>query len=349
MNKLSKVSLTALCGSLATISAVKAGELSIAGGMTMTMTKKGGTVSGNPLGMASNITFTGSGELDGGQNVDLTISHTDKDVYSSANIKLTTNSLGTWKVSQATGGAGIGGYDDNMPRAFEEAWDTGVGSGVDLAKGVGSSTTLSWTSPSTMGTSLQVAYAARNDGASISDKAAGGAANSLARAGMDVVLDTSQDFGAFGADLFVGYSVTEQYTNSQTAGGDKTKDREEGVAGITFTVGPIKAGWQRSLEYTGLNQIASDVFGYKNTSFGVSFNVNDNLSVSYAEFESLRGLVEGTSGIARPVTTIESIQAAYTMGGVSLKVAMNELDNGTYTTGSANDADSSLVLLSLAF
>ena len=349
MNKLSKVSLTALCGSLATISAVKAGELSIAGGMTMTMTKKGGTESGNPLGMASNITFTGAGELDGGQNVDLTISHTDKDVYSSANIKLTTNSLGTWKVSQATGGAGIGGYDDNMPRAFEEAWDTGVGSGVDLAKGVGSSTALSWTTPSVAGTTLQVAYAGRNDGASVSDKAGGGAANSLAGQGMDIVLDTSQEIGDFGVDLFVGYSVTEQDPTSKTAGGDAIKDREEGVVGLTFTVGPVKAGWQRSLEYTGLNQTASDVFGYKNTSFGVSFNVNDNLSVSYAEFESLRGLVEGTSGIGRPVTTVESIQAAYTVGGVSLKVAMNELDNGTYTTGSANDADSSLVLLSLAF
>ena len=352
MNKLSKVSLTALCGSLATISAVKAGELSIAGGMTMTMTKKGGTTSGNPLGMASNITFTGSGELDGGQNVDLTISHTDKDVYSSAAIKLTTNSLGTWKVTQATGGAGIGGYDDNMPRAFEEAWDTGVGSGVDLAKGVGSSTTLSWTSPTAMGTSLQVAYAGTNDGASISDKASGGAADSLRGRGVDIVLDTKQDFGSFGADLFVGYSHTDQYDGVAT-GADKTSDREEGVAGLTLTFGPVKAGWQRSIEYTGLAQDASgsdtDVFGYKNTSFGVSFNVNDNLSVSYAEFESLRGLVEGTSGIPRPTTTVESLQAAYTMGGVSLKVAMNELDNGTYTTGSANDADSSLVLLSLAF
>jgi len=350
MNKLSKISLTALCGSLATLTAVKAGEMTIAGGMTMTATKKGGTETGNPLGMASNLTFTGSGELDGGQKVDLTISHTDQDAYSSANIKLTTNSLGTWKVTQATGGAGIGGYDDNMPRAFEEAWDTGIGSGVDLAKGVGSSTTLSWTTPNVAGTTLQVAVAPRNDGSSNSDKAGGGAANSLTGQGFDIVLDTKQDFGGFGADLFVGYSVTEHDPTSEVAAGDKIKDREEGVAGLTFTVGPVKAGWQRSLEYTGQNQVGTDVFGYKNTSWGVSFNINDNLSVSYAEFESLRGLVEhGNTGGARPVTTIESLQAAYTMGGVSLKVAMNELDNGTYTTGTANDADSSLVLLSLAF
>ena len=349
MNKLSKISLTALCGSLATISAVKAGELSIAGGMTMTMTKKSGAVSGNPLGMASNITFTGSGELDGGQSVDLTISHTDKDAYSSAAMKLTTNSLGTFKLTQATGGAGIGGYDDNMPRAFEEAWDTGIGSGVDLAKGVGSSTTLSYTTPSVAGTTLQLAVAPRNDGTSNNDKAVGGSSNALKGTGYDIVLDSSQDFGAFGADLFAGYSVTE-HDSGEVTGGDAIKDREEGVAGLTLSVGPVKAGWQRSFEYTGKNQGDSNVFGYKNTSFGVSFNVNDNLSISYAEFESVRGKVaHSNTGGPRPTTTVESMQAAYTMGGVSLKVALNDLDNGTYTTGTANDAESSLVLLSLAF
>ena len=162
MNKLTKIGVSALCGSLAAVSAAHAGSMSVAGGATATYTQVEGVVTGNPLGMASNMTFSGSGELDGGQKVDLTISHTDQDAYSSANIKLTTNSLGTWKVTQATGGAGIGGYDDNMPRAFEEAWDTGIGSGVDLAKGVGSSTTLSWTTPSVLGTSLQVAWAPRN-------------------------------------------------------------------------------------------------------------------------------------------------------------------------------------------
>ena len=59
MNKLSKISLTALCGSLATLTAVKAGELSIAGSATMTMTKKSGATTGNPLGMKSNIRYWG--------------------------------------------------------------------------------------------------------------------------------------------------------------------------------------------------------------------------------------------------------------------------------------------------
>ena len=60
MNKLSKISLTALCGSLATLTAVKAGELSIAGSATMTMTKKGGRKSGLTF-LVREIDFFGQG------------------------------------------------------------------------------------------------------------------------------------------------------------------------------------------------------------------------------------------------------------------------------------------------
>ena len=350
MNKLSKVSLTALCGSLAALTAVKAGEMSITGTAVMTMTKKSGSTTGNPLGMKSNLTFSGSGELDGGQAVNLNITHNDKNVYSSADMKLTTNSIGSFALTQGTGGAGIGGYDDNMPRAFEEAWDTGIGSGVDLAKGVGSSTTLAWTTPSVLGTTLQVAYAGRNDGAQNSDKAGSGSTNAIAGAGADFVLHSKQDFGMFAPEIFVGYSVTDQ-ASGEIAGGDAIKNREEGVAGATVVVGPIKAGYQRTLEYTGKNEGNSSVFGYKNTSWGVSFNVNDDLSVSYAEFESVKGFsgAHSNPGGSRPTTKIESIQAAYTMGGVGLKVAFNDLTDGTYTSGTANDSESTLVMLSLAF
>ena len=170
---------------------------------------------------------------------------------------INTNSLGSWKISSAEGSSGIGGYDDNMPRAFEEAWDTGIGSGVDLAKGVGSSTTLSWTSPTAAGTSLQVAVAPRNDGASNNDKAVGGSSNALKGTGYDVVLDSSQDFGAFGADLFAGYSVTE-HDSGEVTGGDAIKDREEGVAGLTLSVGPVKAGFQRSIAVSYYTSDAAD-------------------------------------------------------------------------------------------
>jgi len=67
MNKLTKVGLSALCGSLASISAANAGTMEVLGTATATWTQLGGKVTGNPIGMNTGLTFKGSGELDGGQ------------------------------------------------------------------------------------------------------------------------------------------------------------------------------------------------------------------------------------------------------------------------------------------
>ena len=68
MNKISKLGVSALCGSLAAISAAKAGDLSVTGGVDMSWVSLGGGTghTGNPLGIGSNLTFKGSGELDNG-------------------------------------------------------------------------------------------------------------------------------------------------------------------------------------------------------------------------------------------------------------------------------------------
>ena len=68
MNKLTKIGVSALCGSLAAVSAANAGEMSVSGGANATWTKLSYGSTGNPLGMASNLTFTGSGELENGDS-----------------------------------------------------------------------------------------------------------------------------------------------------------------------------------------------------------------------------------------------------------------------------------------
>jgi hypothetical protein len=57
MNKLTKVGCSALCGSLAAISAANAGDLSVTGGADVTYTSLGSQTTGNPFGMASAVTF----------------------------------------------------------------------------------------------------------------------------------------------------------------------------------------------------------------------------------------------------------------------------------------------------
>ena len=59
MNKLTKVGLSALCSSLAAVSAANAGEMTVTGGVDMSWMSYGGNSSttGNPIGMGSNLTF----------------------------------------------------------------------------------------------------------------------------------------------------------------------------------------------------------------------------------------------------------------------------------------------------
>jgi len=81
MKKITKYGLSALCSSLAAITAANAGELSIKGAGTMTYTTIDNAVTGNPFGMSTNLTFDGAGELDGGQTFALSVAKDDKNVF----------------------------------------------------------------------------------------------------------------------------------------------------------------------------------------------------------------------------------------------------------------------------
>ena len=78
MNKITKIGLSALCGSLASIVSANAGSLEVSGSAEVTWTSLQGQSNGNPIGMNSGMTFTGNGELDGGQTFSVAIAHNDK-------------------------------------------------------------------------------------------------------------------------------------------------------------------------------------------------------------------------------------------------------------------------------
>ena len=144
MNKLTKVGLSALCGSLVSVSAAHAGDLTVTGGADMTWISKGEDMTGNPIGIGSNFTLKGSGELDNGWTYDLAIAMTNAGAYSATNLGLTMGGLGSLSINQGDSANGIAAVDDKMPTAWEETWGTSVGTGIDLAKGVGSSMNIQY-------------------------------------------------------------------------------------------------------------------------------------------------------------------------------------------------------------
>jgi len=348
MNKLTKIGVSALCGSLAAVSATYAGAISVSGGATATYTSLGGKTTGNPIGVNSGLTMSGSGELDNGTTFALTITQTDAAALSAAGLVLDTPSFGSFAISRAQGGGGIGSHDDKMPTAWEETTGTGMGTGIDYTKGVGSSTNVQWTSPNFMGIELQLAYAPRNDGKSSADKGVGGDGG-YKGAGTDILLDIKPGGIASGLNIYAGYSETERdndLNNNQTE-----NSHEEGVAGLTYAIGPLTVGYMRSGEFTG-HETASLTEYYSNEAFGVSFNINDNLSVSYGEFESMRhkvGSGHAPTANKKIITTADSLQLSYTMGGASIQIADSSVDNSNYATAASADFDGMTLRLSLAF
>ena len=91
--------------------------MSVSGGATATYTSIEGANTGNPIGMNSGLTFTGSGELDNGTSFTLTLTDADQSAFSGGNINIVTPSMGAFKINTSSGGGGIDRFDDKMPTA----------------------------------------------------------------------------------------------------------------------------------------------------------------------------------------------------------------------------------------
>jgi hypothetical protein len=85
--------------------------------------------------------------------------------------------------------------------------------------------------------------------------------------------------------------------------------------------------------------------------YGVAFNINDDLSISYGKHESEQNWVNPGSSTSYDAVTMvaTSYQIAYTMGGASLRVAENKVDNAAYQTTADYDKKSRTISVSLAF
>ena len=126
MNKLTKVGLSALCSSLAAVSSANAGEMTVTGGVDMSWISYEGATTGNPIGMGSNLTFKGSGELDNGWTFALTVAMLNQDAYSNTVVNIDMGGLGSLNFNQGDSGNGIDAFDDKMPTAWEEPWGMGL-------------------------------------------------------------------------------------------------------------------------------------------------------------------------------------------------------------------------------
>ncbi len=335
MNKLNKIGVSALCGSLAAISAANAGDLSVSGGADMTWVSQEKAVVGNPVGIGSNMTFSGSGELENGWTVDLSIAHANGAAYSNTNVTIGLPGMGDVRIDQGTSGTGIQRMDDITPTVWEEA-DGGITAGINKIMGVSAGGNIEITPTDSMpdGLTARFAFAKDADSGNTNDKGVGGDSGTLG-SGWDLTLEATDALhGVTGLTVYGGVSRVDQVQNSATHNGDK----EEEVYGIKYAAGAFSLGWQQSDEDTGITATAS----YENTAYGITFNVNDDLSIGYNHVES------DQSGSANDPEA-DSFQIAYTMGGASIRLMEQSVKNQTYSSAASADFDATIISLGLAF
>jgi outer membrane protein OmpU len=334
MNKVTKLGVSALCGSLAAVSAANAGDLSVSGGVDMSWISMDDEVTGNPIGIGSNYTLKGSGELDNGWGVALSIAMKNKNIYSNTNVVVTVPALGDIRIDQGTSGTGISRIDDVTPNVWEEAYATGLSTGINGLNGSAGGATIEYT-PNMLpdGMTARIAWTPNAGGSNNNDKAFSGVNQS--GQGYDLTLELGEEMtGMSGLTLYGGIS------NIESTPINNDGDHEEQTVAATYAVGGFTLGYQWSEEDLG---ISANEQQYDNEGYGITFAVNDDLSIGYNHYESKQ---TSTTSVTAEAT---SMQVAYSMGGLSVRIAEGSADNMDYNTGAAFDRDNTVISVALAF
>ena len=330
MNTFKKIGLTALAGSLVATS-VFAGEMTVTGSAGINLANQDKTTQGNGFSMTDEITFAGSGEMDNGFTVAVSMQLDNNAVGGTATSTMDNRSvtigmgdMGTVTFSGHGGDSAFGAVDDVMPTAYGEAWDilgTSTTGGVNLetavAKkgaigGTGNENMLSYNNSSLVdGLSMTVSYAP-SDGTIVES----------------VVSYAAAYTGVEG--LTVGYAVDD----NGLAG---TLNIEIDTMYAKYAYGPVTVGYQKSTQ-EATSTTNDDEF----TSMGVTYAVSDSLSIGYhtSEFDDDNNTSDEES---------TSVNFSYTMGSMTLAGAHVKVDNQGASSAAINDVSGYVLDLSFAF
>jgi outer membrane protein OmpU len=339
MNNITKLGVSALCGSLAAVSAANAGEMTVTGGADMSWTSFDGPTTGNPIGIGSNLTFNGSGELDNGWGVALSTALTNANATSNTNVVITIPSLGAIRIDQGLSGTGIDRIDDVTPNVWEEAYGTGLSTGIDTVAGASGGSGIEFTPSIGLpeGLTAVLHWTPDADGSNANDKGSSGVNTGAMGAGYDVTLTaTDAVHGMTGLTVYGGMSSINQDDTVANYSGDK----DEWTVAANYAMGNFTIGYQISEEDLGKSAGAQK---YENEGFGITFAVNDDLSIGYNFYESEQ------TNTTNQTAEASSIQVAYSMGGASVRLASAEIDNANYSTNVGKDQKATTLSVALAF
>ena len=310
MTNLKKVGLTALAGSLAAIGYAQAGALDVTGTARMEYSTNSTTETNTTTsGFAQNtsISFSGSGELDNGMNVSYFSLLTPTSASSSQSVSVDMGDAGKVMMSNYNM-AGIGMIQDKVPNGGEQPWDDNTATHGAPEQGVANPHGGD-----------RLGYSNTFGGVSLS-------------AAMDYQQSSPTTSLAVSMDVMDGLQVGAGIATDQNAA---TTEQDIETIYATYSMGGISVGYQMTDVMAAAAN--SDI---ERSAYGVSFAVNDNLSIGYG--------VSTTEFESSSITSDEEntgMGIAYTAGGMKLGIINNKKDNAG---GDASD-DQATTELQLTF
>jgi hypothetical protein len=352
--------------SVLSFSFANAGELSVTGSakasyvIVSSDSASGAQEQPKSLGVANEFNLGASGELENGMawgyniNIDADTTQDDGGLWLSNGYgKVAFNiSQGGLELSKAAAITATGdraasnGYGENMFEGFS----------------IGDMNNIAYSLPAGLlpfGITASVAYApstAADDNQSVNDLVAANAGtvtNPNAPAATAGVGSSSNNQGrtmtqyAVSAAPIAGLTVGASYDTFQTKG-TLAQDPEGGAWYAKYALGNATLAYGKAYYALGINASSSDINTYEtieNTTYGALIAVNDAMSVSYHVQKSNAMNVTNTTADVEMEAT--QIGAAYTVGGLTLALAMNSYDNASYISN--KDVKSTVFNVSIAF
>ena len=322
MNNFKKVGLTALAGSLVATSAF-AGSMSVTGGADISLLNQSNFSSANSFSSGDSLNFSGSGELDNGMVVTSNV-EIDGGTYDDRSVVIAFPEMGTLTFQQS-GSTAMSAVDDVMPTAYDASWDvlghgatatTKVPGLADKESAIGGFTTgnnFFYSAPELVeGLGVNLSYTPSGG----STRPDGSVSFALAYTGVE--------------GLTVGYAEDDN-------GKKGTAKIETNTMYAKYAFGSFTVGVQSS-EQDGGNSDDDDEF----SAHGITYQVSDDLTIGYHASERQFGDKSADQ-------ETKSIQASYTMGGMTLKAQSVSMDNAGGSTSARDDVDGYKLSVSFAF
>ena len=358
MNKLTKLLFSAITSVMLVTSAF-AGEFAVTGGVktTYTILSNSGTDGthgvGKGIGLSNEFSLSASGELDNGMTWSYAQDIDGATVQDDASLAIGTD-FGTIKICISECGLSTKFAYDNS--AYGVGSDNGYGGGAAAGTVMQHGTNISSYNNIQYHAPADVLPLGMTFKAGSTVGGAGGTANDSSHSvvGTQTVGDMTQYAVTMapidGLTLAASYYIIDAVGNIGAR-----QENEGGSYNFNYSMGPVSFGYGETLYAPAQRMNTASATAktnyYDNNAFSIGFAVNDALSVSYSE-ETSEKKTKATS-VANAVTRtavemeIETIDLAYTVGGMTLSLSNSETKNASYTEG--DEVTETIVAMSMAF